>query len=240
MPALPDQTAWPASLILALPVSQLSARGARDLRFVPDGEGRAALARHLDLLDLPRLRFEGRIVPEGRGDWRLEGRLAARVVQPCVVTLAPVATRIETDLLRRYLADWTEPDETETEMPADDSAEPLGGRIDVAAAVIEALDLALPAWPRAAGASLPGVAATPPGSGGDRPDEPPARPLAALAALRDRLVSAADTGSEGGRDTPAATPAAGAATSRKTAGRSASAQDGSTSGQPDQRPDRED
>jgi uncharacterized metal-binding protein YceD (DUF177 family) len=170
-------------MALSFPVAQLSARGPREITYGPDAEGRAAIAAHLDLVELPRLRFEGRIAPEGRGDWRLEGKLIARAVQSCVVTLAPVATRIETELLRRYLTDWRDPEDSEAEMPEDDTTEPLGHRIDVAAAVIEALDLALPAWPRAKGAALEDAPDT-----DEVPDPAPASPMAALAALRDRIA----------------------------------------------------
>jgi hypothetical protein len=58
-----------------------------------------------------------RWTPEGARDWRLSARLGATVVQPCVATLAPVTTRIDTDVTRRYLADWQEPEGDEAEMP---------------------------------------------------------------------------------------------------------------------------
>jgi hypothetical protein len=42
-----------------------------------------------------KLRFIGTLEPEGAQDWRLTADLGATVVQPCVVTLAPVTTRLE-------------------------------------------------------------------------------------------------------------------------------------------------
>jgi uncharacterized metal-binding protein YceD (DUF177 family) len=107
------------------------------------------------------------------------------VVQPCVVTLAPVTTRIDIDITRRYSATHVEPEADEAEMPEDDTTEALPDRLDLTAVMLEALALALPDYPRAEGAELaerqfaaPGVA---PMTDAD------AKPLAGLAALRDRL-----------------------------------------------------
>jgi uncharacterized metal-binding protein YceD (DUF177 family) len=151
----------------------------------PDAEAREAAAAELGLLALRKLRLTGELVPEGREDWRLDARLGATVVQPCVVTLAPVTTRIDVDITRHYSADFVEPEADEAEMPEDDTTEPLPERLDLSAVMLEALALALPDYPRAEGAELaerqfagPGVA--------PMTDED-AKPLAGLAALRDRL-----------------------------------------------------
>jgi uncharacterized metal-binding protein YceD (DUF177 family) len=153
----------------------------------PDAETRHALAGELGLAKLPKLRFEGRLHPEGRGDWRLEGELGATVVQPCAVTLEPVTTRIDVPVTRRYLADWQEPAPgTEIEMPEDDTAEPAPEVVDLAAVMAEALSLAIPDFPRAEGAALGEQAATPPGAAPIAEEE--TKPFAGLAALRDRLA----------------------------------------------------
>lgn len=143
----------------------------------PDAAARAALAEAFGLLALPLLRFEGELRPRGRTDWELVGRLEAEVEQACVVTLAPVRSRIAEEVLRRYVADLPPPPPGESEMPADDSLEPLGAVIDPAEVMAEALSLALPDYPRAEGAALPpGLAAAP-----ERE-----HPFAALARLRER------------------------------------------------------
>ncbi|MDG4648060.1 DUF177 domain-containing protein [Roseibacterium sp. SDUM158017] len=156
-----------------------------DFSIVPETEARRAAAETLGIEAVRKLRFEGTLHPVGARDWHLEARLGATVVQPCVVTLAPVTTRIDTELERRYLADFVEPEGDEAEMPQDDTAEALPERLDLSAVMLEALALALPDYPRAEGAELgeanfaePGVA--------PMTDED-ARPLAGLAALRDRL-----------------------------------------------------
>ena len=71
-----------------------------DLR--PDEARRDALAAELGLLGLKKLRLAGEIRPEGRDAWRLEATIGATVTQPCVVTLAPVTTRIDEPVSRHW------------------------------------------------------------------------------------------------------------------------------------------
>jgi uncharacterized metal-binding protein YceD (DUF177 family) len=155
--------------------------------------GRDALDRlqdRLDLIGLRKVRFAGRLVPEGRRDWRLEAELGATVVQPCRVTLAPVTTRIDEPVVRRYLARWHEPEATEVEMPEDDTAEPLPETLDLFEVMAEALALALPAFPRADDAEGAPQAFTEPGKTPMTDEE--TRPFAGLADLRDRLKKGDD------------------------------------------------
>lgn len=143
-----------------LPLSHLirtAGLGARpstpfDLR--PDGPARAALAAFLDISAVPELRFRGTIQPAGRRDLLLQGELTARVVQPCVITLDPVTTRLSEQVTRRYVEDFVLPDGDEVEMPEDDGVEPLPQAIDLGAVATEALTLALPLYPKADGATL--------------------------------------------------------------------------------------
>ncbi|PKP84417.1 MAG: hypothetical protein CVT80_08305 [Alphaproteobacteria bacterium HGW-Alphaproteobacteria-2] len=122
----------------------------------PAPEVRAALAAELDLLRLPKLRFAGRLLPADEADWQLEARLGASVVQPCVVSLAPVKTRIEETVTRRFMAEPPIAPAGESRMPDDDETEPLpAAGLDLGAVMAEALALALPDYPRAPGAELP-------------------------------------------------------------------------------------
>jgi uncharacterized metal-binding protein YceD (DUF177 family) len=168
----------------SMPTSQLLARRRTAVRFAPDADQRAAIARLLELTDLPHLTFEGEITPEARGDLRLQGRLRARAVQACIVTLAPVPAKLDVPVLRQFIADWEEPVGEEIESPGDDTSEPMPSQIDFAAIAIEALALALPEYPRAPGAEL-GAMEFPAPSGSAAPDEV-AKPLAGLAALLAR------------------------------------------------------
>jgi uncharacterized metal-binding protein YceD (DUF177 family) len=162
-----------------------SGRGhAFDLR--PSPEAVAALRDELGVSGLRKLRFHGVLEPAGRRDWRLSAMLGATVVQPCVVTLAPVTTRIDEAVERLFLSEMPQPEPgPEVEMPEDDRAEPLGTEIDLGAVMLEALALALPDWPRAEGAELTQSAFTEPGKAPMSDED--ARPFAELRALRDRL-----------------------------------------------------
>lgn len=159
----------------------LAARKPLDVSYVPDAHARTVLAAELGVDTLRRPRLRGRLLPDGQDDWRLEARVVASVVQPCVVTLAPVTTRIETRVLRRYLARPPAPPPGESEMPEDDSAEPLGQTIDLHAVMAEALALEIPLWPRAEGAALGTVQHGPPGAGPLEESAP--HPLAGLAEI---------------------------------------------------------
>jgi uncharacterized metal-binding protein YceD (DUF177 family) len=145
------------------------------------------IAEEMGLLGLRKLAFKGTVRAEGRSDWLLEGTLGATVVQPCVVTLDPVTTRIDVPVRRLYLADPTPilPEGEEIEMPEDDTAEPLGDIIDLQGVMIEELALALPAWPRSEGAGIGSVTVTEPGQ--TPLTEEAMKPFAGLAALRDKL-----------------------------------------------------
>ena len=156
-----------------------------DLR--PEAAELRAIAEDLDLSALRKLSFRGTIRASGEADWLLEAVLGATVVQPCVVTLEPVTTRIDEKVRRLYLADPAPllPEGDEGEMPEDDSIEPLGPVIDPHAVMIEALALALPAYPRAEGAEIGPVTVTEPGK--DALTDAALKPFAGLAGLRDRM-----------------------------------------------------
>ena len=181
-PAPAPEAAWSAPIRLA----DLPAGAERPFELRPDAKARAALAEALGIDAIRKLSFAGRLIPEGRRDWRLEARLGATVVQPCVVTLAPVSTRIDEEVTRRYLAEIPElPAAAEVEMPQDETADPLPDMLDPGAVMAEALALALPAYPRAPDADLGEAVFTEPGKAPMTDRD--ARPFAGLAALKDKL-----------------------------------------------------
>ena len=164
---------------------RLTGAGARepyefDLR--PDESARAALAAEFDLTALRKLRLNGRLVPTGKRDWRLEATLGATVVQPCGVTLEPVTTRIDEEVTRQYMADWTAPETTEQEMPEETEDEPLPAVLDLMTVITEELSLAIPAFPRAEGVDAIEAEARPEGAEPIRDEE--TKPFAGL---RDAL-----------------------------------------------------
>lgn len=143
-----------------LRVAHLNPRQPTAFDLAPDAATRAALATELGISALPRLRFSGRIRAVDGDAWAVEGRLDARVTQPCVVTLAPVSTDLTEDVARVFSPHVAVPEGDEVEMP-DDELEPLGQFIDLAAIMAEEVSLALPLYPRAKGATLaPGEDAT--------------------------------------------------------------------------------
>lgn len=191
-------SAGPASSAAPLPplshplrVAALPSRKPTRFKLDPDAETRQAMAADLGLLDLPRFQFKGELTPAGSRDFTLTARLTADVVQPCSITLAPVPAHLEETVLRRFLADWQEPEAEEVEMPEDDSSEPLPEIIDLGAVALEALALALPLYPRAEGVELGEASFAPPGAEPIRDEE--MKPFAGLAALKQKLAGG-DTG----------------------------------------------
>ncbi len=167
-------------------LADLSARHETPVLFTPDAGARAAIAAELGLTEVRKLRLEGRLMPEGRHDWRLSARLGATVVQPCVVTLDPVVTRIDEDLQRHYSADAALPEGAEIEMPEDDTVEPLPASVDLVRIALEALALAVPDYPRGDGVAEVDLTVTEPGA---LPLEGAAlKPFAGLAGLRARIL----------------------------------------------------
>lgn len=193
-------TTPPANLPWSHPfrVAELASRKPTRFALALDEAALAALAADLGLLEVRKLTFKGELVPKGRHDWELTAKLGASVVQACIVTLAPVQTRIDEDVTRRYLADLPQIEADEVEMPEDDTVEPLPQVIDAGAVMAEALALALPLYPRAPGADLGAVQGTPPGA--EPIVEEKLRPFAGLAELirkRDGAGGEADAGEDG-------------------------------------------
>lgn len=184
----PPSASAPASGVPSqtVPVSQLLAKRRTGLRFLPNADQRRAIAEALALIDLPEFRFEAEVEPHGR-DLVLTGRLVARAVQACVVTLAPVPARIDQEVRRRFVSDWQEPEGDEAEIPEDDTMEPMPAVIDLAGVAIEALALALPEYPRAKGAELGAQEFPPPGATDETGET--RKPLADLAAMLARKAS---------------------------------------------------
>ena len=163
----------------------LSMRKPTRFELKPDGTARKVIAADLGLLSVLFLHFKGEIRPAPNRDFVLEAELHAVLEQPCAITLAPVRAEITERVLRRYVSDWVEPQGDEVEMPEDDTSEAMPEVIDVGLVALEALALALPLYPRAAGAELGDVAATPPGA--EPLSDVDLKPFASLAALKRKL-----------------------------------------------------
>jgi uncharacterized metal-binding protein YceD (DUF177 family) len=181
MPELISRAPGNPDFARVLELRQLRDLESFDFDIAPTEAEAAALARLLGANAVRKLRFAGRLEPAGRGGWRLDGRLGATVVQPCVVTLEPVTTRIDQPVRRTWLPDAGRSPlaEVVVDVDADDEPEPLGERIDLGLVATEALALAMPAYPRKPGAALSSPA--------EEAEDERARPFAALAPLRGKL-----------------------------------------------------
>jgi uncharacterized metal-binding protein YceD (DUF177 family) len=169
----------------AMRVTELSQSGDNSFALRPDAAMSHQIAEELELSALRKLSFNGKVKPLGASDWTLEGTMGATVVQPCVVSLEPVTTRVDVQVQRQYISTYAHPDEPEIEMPEDDNVEPLGQWIDPAVVMIEALALAVPDYPRAAGAETGKMIFTKPGEAPMTDED--ARPFAGLADFKQKL-----------------------------------------------------
>ncbi len=166
-------------------LTDLNSRQPTAVELQPDAEEKQAVAEALGIKAVKKLRFIGQLAPFGKRDWELTAELGATVVQDCVVTLAPVTTRIDEHVMRRYVADLPEIEGGEAEMPEDDTIEAIPETLDLVTVMIEALSLALPAYPRADGAELAKADFTEPGKTAMTDDD--AKPFAGLGELRNSL-----------------------------------------------------
>ncbi len=192
-PPAPSDVPVPApALSLPYRTAALSDRKPTRFRLTPDAATRAAMAEALDVIAVNHFQFEGEITPSGRHDYRLTGEMQARVVQACIVTLAPVPVSLSETVTRRYSADAAEPDGEEVEM-MDETLDPLPEVLDVGDVALEALALALPLYPRAPGAALAETVFAAPGNA--PLTDADLKPFAGLAGLKD-LLAAGKTPSE--------------------------------------------
>lgn len=164
-----------------VPLARLSREPLRyEIRATPDE--RAALAHRLDLVSLERLSATVELARQGDGTILLIAGFAAEFVQSCVITLDPIGGAVEQRFSLRY-----GPPEWQPNTIGDQEDEPafeplLGEGIDIGEAVAQELALALPPFPRAAGASVEAEL----GSKAD--PAPPKGPFAGLANLAGRVL----------------------------------------------------
>ncbi|KUP91373.1 DUF177 domain-containing protein [Tritonibacter horizontis] len=138
----------------ALRVAELPQNRPTRFVLVPETKVLAEIAQELGVDGLRKLRFDGEISARGKRDWTLKATLGFTVVQPCVVSLEPVTTRVDTKVERLFLANVETPEAAEIEMPDEDHVDPLGEEIDPYAVMVESVALHLPQYPRKAGAEL--------------------------------------------------------------------------------------
>ncbi len=138
---------------------------------------RAALAKRFDLVALGRLAAVVRLEQIPGGLFRLTAELDADVTQACVVSLAPVQSRVEEGFTVLY-GGGEEAHEVNLDGAAE-TIEPIeNGVIDIGEAVAQQLSLALDPFPHAPGAEAAITASVPAAAA------KPLSPFQALAALK--------------------------------------------------------
>lgn len=165
-------------------VDQLPAKVSRQTITAESSE-LVALAKRLDLVELTSLSAKVELQPLARSGFiRVNGWLTARVIQTCVVTLAPLAATVEEEFELTFAppeAVLDEEEEIELSWDQQDPPDPIiDGIIDIGEVVAEHLALALDPFPRA-----PDAAFQPP------PEEPEIsngrpNPFAVLSSLRQK------------------------------------------------------
>ena len=121
---------------------------------------REAIAKLLELVGLEALRFHGKFHFGGEGRLLLDGTLAARMTQTCVVSLDPIETALEVPVAAEF---WPQARIEALAATADEAAshgildwpEPIvDGRIELGALLYETLATGLDPYPRREGASI--------------------------------------------------------------------------------------
>jgi len=145
-----------------------------------DDAQRDALAREHGLLSVERFRFDFTLSRWQGSAVKVHGKVAADIVQACIVTLEPVPAAIGEDVdaifvpegSRLFRPEFYEKGELVLDAEGEDAPETFkGDMIDVGALAEEFFALAIDPYPRKEGA----VAEVAPGVG---PDEPEQGPLA--------------------------------------------------------------
>ncbi len=195
-PESPEKTSQVAFSQILL-VQTLAQQGAGKVNTTPTTKEITIIRDQLGLIGLRKVTLKGNLKPLDRTDWRLTARLGATIVQECVVTLAPVTTRIEELVERVWRIDIPEMSEagSEEEMPENTNEELLGREIDLGQVLTEALGLALPPYPRAKDAEIGQTTFAQPGTAPMQDEE--TRPFAGLAALRDKMSGSSEGDDEG-------------------------------------------
>ena len=151
----------------------------------PTPDDLTRIAEFIGATAASKTRLVAKLTMHRDGSVDLAGSLGATVQQACVVTFAPVRTRIEEPVERRFVVEQPDlPDEHQM-AEDDDVIENLGKYIDLGAILVEDLALALPPFPRAPDAELQIQNFSAPGI--DPMTDEDAKPFAALAELRDKL-----------------------------------------------------
>ena len=150
----------------------------RRLELAADAPSREAVAKAVGVVALLRLAAVFDLMRVGADGLRVAGRVSAKVVQSCVVTLEPIESEIDEDIALVFMPEAALPADAQDEEgidTGDDPPEPLrDGVVDLGVVATEFLLLGIDPYPRKPDAVFVAASA----------DDPAAHPFAALAALK--------------------------------------------------------
>lgn len=177
----------PANLFLVpLPLIGADGAGAR-YKFVATADQRLSLSTRFGCTEIPKFEVEVLIAPlRKEGHYLVQGTVSAKVIQSCVVSLAPVYSDIEQEFSLLLLSDGKEDDE---DLRVDDEDFEIysGNSVDIGEIGAVELALALDPYPRAEGVSVSDLGPGGLDMGYDVSEEGQTarnRPFEALAALK--------------------------------------------------------
>lgn len=136
--------------------------GGTEISLRPKPEERAAIARWCGISGLEAFKASVQLSKLGGGYFAYEANFTADVLQACVVTLEPVRSRIAREFRRVFhIAEDMRSAKRSIKISSQDlgdakeEAEDIAGTVlDVAAPVLEELNLAIDPYPRAPGAAF--------------------------------------------------------------------------------------
>ena len=166
-------------------IAALSLKQPNPFLFMPRRGAAAKMAAEIGAIEIKKLRFAGVVVSTGTSNWQLAGQLGATVIQECVVSLAPVKTRLDVKVVRDFSTEETA-GTTRAYAPVPNfDIEVVARSIDLASVAREALLLELPIYPKIEGAEVKPSNF----SGGSEQElrDDGRRPFASLSELRNRL-----------------------------------------------------
>ncbi|PTW60698.1 uncharacterized protein DUF177 involved in 23S rRNA accumulation [Breoghania corrubedonensis] len=152
------------------PVDAVAPEGLEYDRTAEESE-RERLREVCDLVSVPRMEAHFTVKPWRKTGFSVKGRVSADVVQACVVSLEPVAQRVDEEVDVRFVPareaeKWRVAPDEEGEIVIDPDAEDPpdffeGNALDLGALAAEYFALGLDPYPRAPGVSFEGAAETP-------------------------------------------------------------------------------
>jgi hypothetical protein len=153
-------------------------------RSVAERDELVKLARYLDVERVDKLTLTGFISPTEGNGWRIHGRLMASFAQSCVISLAPLSIKHNTEIERFYLPEDHLITEQEVHVSHDeqDMPDPFTDYLDPAQLAVDELVQMIAPYPRAKGVELAQSGFAPPGITPLTDDA--ARPFAGLSALK--------------------------------------------------------